>query len=400
MTSTKKRYQIVKSGIEDNQLAVTWGDGHRSQFHPLWLRHQCECTHCGSPINGVRGLRILDIPEDLSFDSLGQVNDEIQISWLPEAHVSVYRAGWLRDHCYSDKERAQRKHRPALWDGSIANNPPEHDFDQVVNNPAKQLAMLESVRDFGFCKVNQIPTDPSQSHRLIALVGDQRQSHYGSYLLSKKEKVDNVGDVTFELPPHADETYRLSCIGITIFQVWNPSTNGGDSTLVDGFEAARRLRANWPQDFELLAKVPIITERLDPAANTDGKPRWFRARLPLIKLDDEGEVSGVHYNERQIAPLDMPADLIEPYYRALRRLFSILYDPELMVTFKLVAGQGLLFDNQRILHGRTAFTADTPPRSVLTSSVDLEEFHSTMRLLQKTLGVDSPPMLFNQGMVV
>ncbi|MFA9420576.1 MAG: hypothetical protein ACERLB_10535 [Gammaproteobacteria bacterium] len=67
-----------------------------------------------------------------------------------------------------------------------------------------------------------------QAQRLIFLVGTQRQTHYGSYELSKKSTMDNVGDVTSALDPHTDETYRLSAIGITVFQVRHPSANGGD----------------------------------------------------------------------------------------------------------------------------------------------------------------------------
>ena len=199
--------------------------------------------------------------------------------------------------------------------------------------------------------------------------------------------------------PHADETYRLSTIGITVFQVLRPSTEGGHSTLVDGFEAARRLRTAWPEDFDLLTKVPITGERRDAAHNSGGQAKWFSATMPMIRVDFDGEISGVRLNERQIAPLDLPGDLIEPCYRALRRLFEILYDPDLRLTFELQAGDGLIFDNQRVLHGRTAFEPEEPARSVLTSSVDIEEFHSSLRLLTESLRGRVPPMRLSQGMV-
>ena len=81
-------------------------------------------------------------------------------------------------------------------------------------------------------------------------------------------------------------------------------------------------------------------------------------------------------------------------------MFEILYDPELIITLKPKAGDGLLFNNQRILHGRTRFVADKPARSDLTSSVDLDDFHSMMTILCRTLGVEDSSVLFNQGMVV
>jgi len=400
MAEQSAMYEIVNASIEGSQLTITWGDGHHNSYHPLWLRHQCECKVCGTSIDGVRGIRLLDIPPNIEPELGGNTSTNIYIQWMPEKHRSIYSARWLRNHCYSDQERARRKHRPTLWDGSIVDSLPTFDVNQVETDKAEHLLMLESVRDYGFCQVINLSTECRKSNQLIELIGTQRQTHYSTYDLSKKTSVDNVGDTTHELPPHVDEAYRLSCIGITVFQVLQHSSSGGDSTLVDGFEAAHRMQEKWPDDFDLLTRVPVTAERYDTGANTDGKSRWYKARMPVIRLDSDNDISGVRINERQIAPLDIPADLIEPCFRALRRMFEILYDPELMITIKLGTGEGLLFNNQRVLHGRTEFVADEPARSVLTSSVDLDDFYSTMRILCRELDAEGPSVAFNQGMVV
>lgn len=288
-----------------------------------------------------------------------------------------------------------RKHHPVLWERSIEADPPLVGLTDAEADPMTRLRMLEAVRDYGFCKITDTPIVASESNKLIEIVGPQRQTHFGTYTLSKKKSVDNVGDIAAALDPHIDET---STIGITVFQVLRPSAKGGESTLVDGFEAVRRLREQCPDDFELLTRVPVTAHRIDTAYNSGGQWRWYMSRMPVIKLDGDGDVSGVRLNERQIAPLDIDADLVEPCYRALRRIFDILYDPELRITFALKSGEGLVFDNQRVLHGRTTFTLEEPARSVLTSSVDLEEFHSSLRQLQESVGVDAPPMLLCQGM--
>ena len=165
-------------------------------------------------------------------------------------------------------------------------------------------------------------------------------------------------------------------------------------------EAVRRFRAADPEGFDLLTRLPITTQRYDRASNSNGQARWFVNRQPVIKLDSDGEVSGLRLNERQIAPLDVPHEEIGPAYKALRRLFDFVYDPDLRLTFPLKAGEGLIFDNHRVLHGRTGFTPSDPPRRVLTSSVDLEEFHSSLRMLELRLGLDRPRMGYTQGLTV
>lgn len=390
-------HAIHSVAIENNQLSVAWGDGHQSQFHPIWLRHQCWCPDCGTPETGVRGIRLHHIDEGITIEHAELREGSVHIIW-PDGHRSNYAARWLRNHCYSEAERTRRRVQPILWDGAIAKDLPVGSLIEAENDPAARLKILETVRDYGFCKIVDAPTDRAESQRMIQLVGAQRQTHYGTYTLKKKTTVTNVGDTTGPLDPHVDEPYRYAAIGITVFQVLRPSSNGGASTLVDGFEAVRRLKEQWPEDFDLLCNTQVICQRFDPGDNSHGNMRWYKSRLPIIRLDDRGEVCGVRMNERQISPLDVPADQVAPVYRALKRLFGLLYSDDLRLTLDLKAGEGLLFDNQRLLHGRTGFTPETPPRAVLTSSVDLDDFHSSMRLLQRDLDPDAMHLVLQQGM--
>ncbi|MCP5083467.1 MAG: DUF971 domain-containing protein [Alphaproteobacteria bacterium] len=399
MNSEEARYTIKAAHTDDTQLVIDWADGHQSSFHPMWLRHQCECRACGTPLDAVRGLRLHHIPADISPARVSPSPSSVIVTWNGDGHRSEFQARWLRDHCYSKTERTRRKHAPILWDASIAGQEPVADYDVACSSESARLAMLEALRDHGFCRIVNVPADEAHSKQLIELVGPQRQTHFGTYKLANKKAVDNVGDNSDPLDPHQDETYRLSSVGITVFQVLNPSSNGGDSTLVDGFEAARRLRDAAPEDFDLLSKLPITGQRVDLGRNTDGKKRYLVAKMPILKLDYDGDVAGLRLNERQIGPLDLPGEMIGPCYDALRRMFEIVYDPELRLTFPLRAGEGLLFDNHRVLHGRTGFVPEQPPRSVLTSSVDLEEFHSTLRTLEMAAGRQGPLMQYAQGVV-
>lgn len=395
---SSKRNTISTISVEGRILTITWADGHQSQFHAIWLRHQCWCKECGTPVTGVRSIRLYHIPMDISFGQVTFEGDGVRVIWHGEGHVSHYPAAWLRNHCYSDAERARRRAQPILWDGSLKANAPTGSLIEAEKDPAARLRILEAVRDYGFCKITDAPTDRAEASRMIDLVGAQRHTHFGTYTLTTKTTVTNVGDTTGPLDPHVDEPYRYAAIGITVFQVLRPSSNGGASTLVDGFEAVRRLRDQWPEDYDLLCKLRVTCQRHDPGNNSHGQERWYKSRLPIIQLDDEGEVCGVRFNERQISPLDVPANLVEPTYRALKRLFELLYDEDLRLTFDLKAGEGLLFDNQRLLHGRSGFTPEEPPRSVLTSSVDLDDFHSSLRLLQRDLEPDAMHMVLRQGM--
>jgi len=389
------RYAISGTRVKNRHLVIQWGDGHESRFHPVMLRHQCECEECGTPMDAIRGIRLHHIPDDIEPTIRSVTASAVEIDWKPVPHASRYEARFLRNSCPSASERRARKHVPKVWDGSLADKLPVADFGEFSDDPKAKLELFEAVHDYGFSKVVNVPDDSAQD--FIDTFGFQRQTHYGSYVLGSKTSADNVGDNTMELPPHTDETYRFNLLGITVFQVFRPSNNGGHSTLVDGFEAVRRLRETHPDDIDLLASTPIRTQRLDRAHNSNGASKWYVSRLPFLRLDEDGDIAGIRLNERQISPLDIDEDWIGPVYAALKRLFAILYDPDLMLTFPLKAGEGLVFNNQRLLHGRTSYVAEGPARSVLTSSVDLEDFYSTHRLLKAELGYTGPDIRYAMG---
>ena len=54
-----------------------------------------------------------------------------------DGHRSLYSAQWLRDHCYSEPERARRRTRPKLWDGRLAQDPPRADLIEAEAGPPR-----------------------------------------------------------------------------------------------------------------------------------------------------------------------------------------------------------------------------------------------------------------------
>ena len=394
----KGALRIHRIDREDNALVIHWQDDHQSRFHHIWLRHQCECAQCGTPVDGIRNVWLTDLENNPAIDQISLTDESVDVVWRQDNHRSVYRYGWLRANCYCEKSRHARRHRPTLWDARAVKPLPPFDLDQVSGDKELRLQLLETVRDLGFCRLSNMNTALEGIQQAAALFGPVRMTHYGISDINEKSAQYNVGDSGRPLLPHTDESYRISSVAITLFQVVQPSQSGGHSTLVDGFEVARRLRNEDPRAFELLTTVPVTFQRHHTGESLDGNHRYLVSRFPVIKVDDAGEVIGVRINERQISPLLVSDDLVEPFYRALRRLFAIAYDDSLRIELALKSGEGMVFDNQRILHGRTAFTRGDIPRHVRTCTVDTEEFHSTLRLLQMELDKPGADLFMHQGM--
>jgi alpha-ketoglutarate-dependent taurine dioxygenase len=109
--------------------------------------------------------------------------------------------------------------------------------------------------------------------------------------------------------------------------------------------------------------------------------RMFEYQNPIIQTDSDGDVTSVRLLDRALAPVDCALDQVEAFYAALRELLSLNYAGDGLIEFKLHAGEMLVFNNQRLMHGRTAFNPANSKRHIRSCHVDLDEFYSRLRIL-------------------
>lgn len=63
-------------------------------------------------------------------------------------------------------------------------------------------------------------------------------------------------------------------------------------------------------------------------------------------------------------------------------------------------GDVLIFNNQRVMHGRTAFDATAAERHIRSCHVELDEFYSSLHLLYCCSGREEADMVLPAGAVV
>ena len=153
---------------------------------------------------------------------------------------------------------------------------------------------------------------------------------------------------------------------------------GGDTLLVDGFAAAELLRQQDPAAFELLRTVPMNFRYAD--AQTD-----LRARQTLISTDSEGVLKAVHFNNRSADWLDAPVDVAEAWYQAYRQFAQLLLRDALQLVFRLAPGDCVVMQNDRTLHGRTAFDPNLGRRHLQGCYIDRDAMESRRLVLRRTL---------------
>ncbi len=261
-----------------------------------------------------------------------------------------------------------------------------------MEDGAAHLAILEALRDYGFVLVRGVPRDPNRTEAIASLAGPLRTTNYGRiYEFTYKRDALVPGDLNVRLDPHTDEPYRQNPPSVTCFHFVQASAHGGASTLTDGFNVGTRLQERDEEAFRLLSTRPITFYRR--LVNPD---RDFRMRAPAFSLDEDGEIAGIRLLDRAIGPGDLPDGEIRSFYRAMRLLQQMLFDPAYRITLSRASGEALFFNNQRVLHGRTEFAADSD-RYMRSCNIEADEFNSTLRLLASSLGSDAANMNLPHG---
>ena len=152
---------------------------------------------------------------------------------------------------------------------------------------------------------------------------------------------------------------------------------------MDGFAAAAALRTMDAQTFDVLARTPVPFGYKENGTD-------LRASQPLIQLGPRGRVRGVRFNHRSTRPLRLPYPEVTTFYAAYRRWAELLVRPERQLNLRLASGDCLIFDNTRILHARTAFSA-TRRRHLQGCYADLDGLASTLAVLARGDEPQSPP---------
>jgi gamma-butyrobetaine dioxygenase len=366
--------RIVRAEPENGGLAATWSDGTTSFWPGIWLRDQCACPECRHP-SGQRLFEIGDLPEHPEIERATIRSDgSVGVVWKDEAHASSYSAGFLYEHSRKPGHAASIK----LWGGDLAQLP-EGDWPAVASDPAAELAWLEAYHAHGFALLRNVPVRPG----VVAEVGDRlgfvRTTNYGRLFdVISVPDPNNLANTALGLGVHSDNPYRDPTPGVQLLHCLQSDAPGGDSLLVDGFAAAEQLRVEVATQFDLLTRVPANFRFADKDAD-------LQARTPLISVDFEGRVTAVHFNNRSFAGIDAPVELVESWYAAYRAFARILKQPERALTFRLAPGDLLVMQNERALHGRTAFDPNLGRRHLQGCYVDKDGLESRMRVLRRQM---------------
>jgi len=368
---------VTAATIEPETVNITWVDGQQSCFHFLWLRDNCACDQCIDSGSHERVYSILDIPADLRAQS-ATVSDlgGVQVVWS-DGHASHYHPGWLRHFDYMNGSRPVESWPVVTWNRSLEQNLPLFTADAVLNDEDAHYDFLCAIRRLGMALVTGVPKDGATFERLSSKAGLLRDMNWGKiFEIITDPQGEYVANRNHPLDAHSDAATREHMPGLQIFQCVENSSEGGESFWVDGFYLADRLRQDHPEAWELLSTVPW------EQANRSGATH-YRWNASIFDLDRQGNITAVRDTTWLREPLLVDFDLTPRLYTAYRLYSQLKADRTNQVERKLVEGDVAFVNNRRVLHGRRGFNNSSGLRHIRTCYGELEELHSSIRMIER-----------------
>ncbi|GAA96562.1 uncharacterized protein L969DRAFT_88126 [Mixia osmundae IAM 14324] len=379
-------------------VRVQWPDGAASSFDYMWLRDHCQSSESMHHVTRQRLLDTASLSRDLAPRAIDASSEGLKITWNDmDAHTSFYPWQWLRRRSYSPSLHCSPTFDKHLWAANeMQQSPPIVDYASVMSGDEGLLDWLDKIHIYGFAFVQGVPVSPEATEQLIRRIAFIRETHYGGFWDFTADLAH--GDTAYTnlaLGAHTDTTYFTDPCGLQMFHLLSSrdTHEGGHSLLVDGFACAARLRADSPQLYKLLSELPIPSHA---SGDANALLRPLRPR-PALEHDDEGQLISVRWNNDDRAPIGQGkswqglwtlddgrrVSRVVAFYHAVQAWERIVRSKQAEYWTPLEPGKALIFDNLRVLHGRSSFTGQ---RRLCGAYVNGDDYRSKRFLLRRRLG--------------
>ncbi len=385
--AVEKGYGVLDSVsvIDDAQaVSVRWSDGVVARFHVFWLIDNSFDADTRHPANGQRLITIDQVPLQATAAEARINGDALELTLKSNAKKLTFAGEWLRAHRYDGIETpAAPWMAPGVetWGAELQPTLRVHDYGAVVADDRARADWLADVRRYGVARLAGVSTEPGSVVGVVDRFGYVRKTNYGETFMVRAEvSPSNLAYTNAGLQAHTDNPYRDPVPTVQLLHCLQNDVEGGESLVVDGFRAAQVLLDEAPEDF---AQLTGHVARYEYAGQAGVR---LTARRPMIELSPDGQLTGVRFNSRSVAPLvDIPYDDMPRYYAAYRRFSDIIDRPDMAVTFKLKPGELFIVDNTRVMHARTAFSG-TGQRVLEGCYADKDGLLSTLSAIETHSG--------------
>ncbi|EDO36770.1 predicted protein [Nematostella vectensis] len=395
----------IERNLGDGLLSVTWRDGSSSRYPFIYLRDICRCPQCFHRSSLQRALdpvRELDPSLVASKAELSHDRKQITLTW-PNGHVSCFDCDWLFERRLPDSNGQQFEEQSFIREDAqllgLGADIPTISFDDVLQDERTQLTWLKLIGSHGLVLINGAGSDAGQVKKLGDVLGYLKTMWFGeTYPVVNKIGSEDTGasPASIACVPKATCPYKEYRGGLHMIHCRQElGGEGGEHTFVDGFNIAKQLKKEDPENFNRLCTARILYQRKVTNHDADLKMSFSH---PVIRLDDKGRLKRIICSEKyRVSFVNVPPNEVPLLYRAYFQFSRLIRNPGYTIKHKLREGDIITMDTDRVLCGRDAYGPEVSGTEVFECGFsDKDMTSSARRLLEKRLSGEGTGFEFDE----
>src|SRR5271166_2299572 len=359
--------------IGEHGLEATLPGGRSGYFNFYWLRDNCPKSFDRETRE--RTFDIFHLAREPRPASANLAGDALEITWMEDGHVSRYPLEWLSQYSEGRRRLDPADFPRRAWYADHYPDIARFSQARLMEDATEVAKWIEALLVEGVAIVADMPDTDEALAQIVRLIGHVRPTFFGEYFDVRTHiKPTNLAYTAKALELHTDTPAEDVAPGVQFLHCRANSVEGGMSLFLDGVAVANDLRLEFPEDFRLLSEtlIPYYCEH---------DAYDMRSRQRVIELDERGEASGVTISQHMADIFDLPQTFLDRYYPAFCRFGRMLQSKKYLMRFRLNASECIVFDNHRIVHGRSAYSATSGERYLRGCYADRGEMRSAYRAL-------------------
>ncbi|KHN94981.1 Taurine catabolism dioxygenase TauD/TfdA [Metarhizium album ARSEF 1941] len=373
--------QLIYEPKDAGPLTISWTNKHvliqdgpgaaPRALRPVNLRDSCICPACKDASSGQKSFASTEIPSNIEISSVRPTDAGLGIRFSNDMPRLPDHETLLAWHHL----RAPRKRNPSspaskstilartgvqYWDAATL---PKHmrkiDYADFMAGGAPFWDVVIDLCRLGIVYLKNVPRDESSVVLITTRIANIRETLYGrTFDVRAKPDAENVAYTSGYLGLHQDLCYLRPPPMIQVLHCMDNSCSGGESLFSDGERVGRLL---WPFVSAGAGRMASLAEHKVPY-QYDKHGHFYHADRSVVD-GDGGRFRGVYWsppfqggytdgNAEATAGDDMTA-----WIEAARVFEALVSDGRAVHRHKMAEGECVLFDNLRVMHGRTAFDA-------------------------------------------
>ncbi|XP_075254174.1 gamma-butyrobetaine dioxygenase-like [Convolutriloba macropyga] len=373
-------------------------------YHTMWLRINCHCPQCTTTVSNQRSFSPWHYNPDLNskpspdflfghsskepfssqtfevtrcWDSPtsekdeGMLDVEFQDGRDGSQHVGKVPKELLvkmyKETTFAKQISAARTPRPLVEPVEPMN------YTDFVSSDESLFRALSQLMFNGVVLIKGAPSHTETIQMCMSKFGPIEDTIYGLDWRVKihLDQSENAIGVNFK-----DYHMDLVCFesgpglqGLHAYQV-DSSCEGGDSLLLDIFAIAEEFRQLHPSLFKTLTQIPVT---FNSVYSKEEKEAHKCSHKPHIEVNRDDVIVAVNWVPQTDLGLFLAKqEEIDDYYQAYCKFGQMIQDSKLRHRFKLEENDVLIFNNRRMVHGRSALKSGS--RYLIGAFVTIDNF--------------------------